>query len=214
MLTNRHRKQSQAGFNLIELMVVLFVGSILLGIGLPSMSNFMATNRMASAANDVSTSIHMARTEAVKRQANISICPSANWSAATPACDMTADIRDGWIIFVDSAPPTVPNLSVDGADVLYAHGPIADDIDLTVADTANVIAGQQFIAFASTGYPFPAVGGNNGTLNIQLCDQRGDLNTGGGIAAGRWIQMTRTGRPQIHREQNIVQADANPVGGC
>ena len=45
-------------------------------------------------------------------------------------------------------------------------------------------------------------------------DARGDVDTGGGVAAGRWIQIGVTGRPQLYRMQAEVQSAANPVGGC
>lgn len=214
MLTMKNRRAHQAGFNLIELMVALSIGGILLGVGVPAMSNFMANNRMSAAANEVSAALHMARTEAIKQQANITICPSSDWNATDPSCDLDGDLADGWIMFVDSVPPAAPDLSVDGALVLRAHGPMSDAVTLTAADTADVIDDQQFISFASTGYPVPAVAGNNAIFNFQLCDERGNFNVGGGLAAGRWIQLTPTGRPQIHREQSEIESDANPVGGC
>jgi len=204
----------QAGFNIIELMVVLFVASILISVGLPAMTNFMANNRMAAASNEVSASLHMARSEAIKRRANVSVCPSSNWNAASPSCTLTGDLANGWIVFIDSIAPAAPDLSVSGAEVLYARGPLNDDIIMTVADAGAVIAGNKFITFGSSGYPLTAVGGNNSVFNLQLCDHRGNIDIGGGIAAGRWIQMTRTGRPQIHRERSEVQAGSNPAGGC
>ncbi|HJP04875.1 MAG: hypothetical protein CL799_09075 [Chromatiales bacterium] len=210
MLTT-HR---QAGFNVIELMVVLFVASILMSVGLPSFGTFLANNRMATSANDVGVALHGARTEAIKQRADVTVCASTNWNTANPSCSNTAAMSLGWIIFRDG-PLNNPNLTVDGGDeILYAHGPMNGDVTLTVADTANVIGGRQFLNFASTGFPRAVVGGNNTIFNFQLCDHRGDHDTGGGIAAGRWIQLTPTGRPQIHRAQDEVQAGANPAGGC
>lgn len=210
-MPNTHR---QAGFNVIELMVVLFVASILLSVGLPSFGTFIANNRMATAANDVGVALHTARTEAIKQRADITVCASTNWNTANPSCSNTAPFSRGWIVFRDG-PLNNPNLAVDGDDeVLYAHGPMNGDVILTVADAANVIGGRQFMNFASTGFPRTTVGGASGIFNFQLCDDRGDHNTGGGIAAGRWIQLTPTGRPQIHRNQNEIQSGANPAGGC
>lgn len=204
----------QAGFNIIELMVVLFVGSILVSIGLPAMSNFMANNRMAASSNEVSASMHMARGEAIKRRANVTVCPSNDWNAASPGCDLAGDFSNGWIIFIDSVAPVAPNRSVDGAQVLFARGPLNDDVTMTVADNAAVIAGNKFITFGSNGYPVAAISGDNAVFNLQLCDHRGDIDVGGGIAAGRWIRLSRTGRPQIQRQRTEVQATANPAGGC
>lgn len=214
MLLAKINPTHQAGFNLIELMVVLFVAGILLGIGVPSMGNLISNNRIATASNDIAVSVHMARTEAVKRQANVTICPSTTWGNAAPTCDLNGELDAGWIVFVDSVPPAAPNLAVDGAEVLYAHGPLHPDINLTVADTGGVLGGPKFIAFGSSGFPLANVGGNSGIFNLQLCDHRGNTDIGGGIAAGRWLQLGRTGRPSLHRKQGAVQSGNNPTGGC
>ena len=204
----------QAGFNVLELMVVLFVAGILMTVGLPAFTGFMANNRMSTAANDIATSLHLARTEAIKRRASISICPSTEWDANAPDCTDSA-FRDGWIVFVDAQPPAAPDLLHTGAqDIIYTHGPISDRITMTLADADSVIGGNQFLVFGPNGFPLAQLGGNDAVMNFQMCDDRGDVNTGGGIAAGRWIQLTPTGRPQIYREQEDVESAANPTAGC
>ena len=50
--------------------------------------------------------------------------------------------------------------------------------------------------------------------NIQICDRRGDVDTGAGIAAGRWIQVSPLGRQQLVRTRADIQSDRNPLGGC
>ena len=124
------------GFTLVELMVTLLVAGIVLGVGIPAFSQFISTNRMAAAVNDVTTSLHLARTEAVKRRANVTVCPSANWDSAAPACSLAGNMEDGWITFVDCTvqpPPAgtcgAPNFTVDAFDTVVAvHGPLPDDI--------------------------------------------------------------------------------------
>jgi type IV fimbrial biogenesis protein FimT len=215
MLRIRPHRSMQKGFNIMELMVTLAVGSILLSIGVPAFKDFMDNNRMAAAANELNISLHMARTEAVKRRANVSICPSSNWNSPTAACNVGGDLDDGWLVFVDSIPPAAPNLSTDGAaNIIFAHGPLPPKIGVTSADASDVIAGSTFVSFSPSGFPLAQVGGNNGALNFQFCDDRGDFDIGGGIAAGRWIQLTPTGRPQLHRTQNSVQSAQNPTNGC
>ncbi|MBN8772197.1 MAG: GspH/FimT family pseudopilin, partial [Thiobacillus sp.] len=62
------------GFTLIELVVTLAVAGILLGIAIPNFQLFVMNNRMASQANDLITALNMARSEAVKRAANVMVC--------------------------------------------------------------------------------------------------------------------------------------------
>jgi type IV fimbrial biogenesis protein FimT len=66
------------GFTLIELMVGVAVLAIALGVGVPSMSEFIKNSRLAAHTNDLLTSLHLARTEAIKRNARVTLCKSAN----------------------------------------------------------------------------------------------------------------------------------------
>ena len=59
------------GFTLIELLITLSILAVLLGIGMPSLVSFINNNQMTSQANDLVYSVHMARSEAIKRRARI-----------------------------------------------------------------------------------------------------------------------------------------------
>jgi len=204
----------QAGFNIIELMVVLFVASILMSIGIPAFNGFMANNRMSTSANDMAITLHVARTESIKRRANVTICPSTEWSDNSPDCT-DSDFSDGWIVFVDAVAPALPDLAHNGPqDIIYTHGPMHETITLSVADDLAPLGNDPFLVFGPNGFPLNALAGNDTVFNFQLCDMRGNQDTGGGVSAGRWIQITPTGRPQIYREVNQVQAAANPSNGC
>jgi type IV fimbrial biogenesis protein FimT len=199
-------RSNQSGFNLLELMVTLLIAGLVLGFGMPSLAAFMSNNRMAGVANDLVTSIHVARTEAVKRRGIATMCASSNWADDNPDCDLGGDAR-GWIVFAD----------VDG-DVSVDAG---DTIVLTHAPPANVnvfvdAASRPYLQFGGNGFPRTAAAGLPIT-NFVLCDDRGDASTGEDtngdeIAAGRWIAIGITGRPQLYRLRNDVQA--SPVGGC
>lgn len=204
----------QLGFNVIELMVTLFVGAIVLSVGVPAFTGFAANNRIATASNDIATTLHLARTEAIKRRAAVSVCASADWDTNNPSCTGN-DFANGWIVFVDALAPAVPDLNHNGAaDVLLAHGPLNDNVTLTLADAGNPIANGGFVSFGANGVPVANLGGNRGAFNFQLCDDRGNEDVGGGIAAGRWIQLAPTGRPQIYRDVAHMQSGANPTNGC
>jgi type IV fimbrial biogenesis protein FimT len=200
---NYSRKRRQHGFNLLELMVTVTIAAVVLGIGVPTFTEVLANNRMAGAANDLVTAVHTARTEAVKRRATVTICASSNWDAANPDCDLGGGTA-GWIVFTD----TDGDVSVDapGDTVVLTHAPLADGL------TFDIDAGASpYMQFGGNGFPQTAAAGVPIT-NIQLCDGRGDRNTGNGIAAGRWIAVGVTGRPQLYRLQADVQG--NPIGGC
>ena len=201
---NTRDKARQAGFNLLELMITLLIAGMVLGFGIPSFTQFIASNRMAAAANDLVTSIHAARTEAVKRRQTVTICASSTWADASPDCDLGGG-GGGWIVFFDAN----GDVSVAAGDtVIVAHAPLAEGISFQI-DPLSV----PYLQYGGNGFPRTA-GAGTPISNMQLCDDRGDVDTGGGVAAGRWIQIGITGRPQLFRMQAEVQSAANPVGGC
>jgi type IV fimbrial biogenesis protein FimT len=202
-MNHRHR---QRGYSLLEMLVTVGIAAVVLGVGVPSFREVLANNRMAGAANDLITSIHVARTEAVKRRGTVSLCGSSNWDAANPDCDLAGGT--GWIVFFDAD----GDVSVDAGDtVVYTHAPLPTGI------TFNIDAGAVgYVQYGGNGFPQIAGAGAPFT-NVQLCDDRGDVSTGtdaGGnqIAAGRWISVGVTGRPQLYRLRADVQG--NPIGGC
>jgi type IV fimbrial biogenesis protein FimT len=219
-------KRNHSGFTLIELMTTLLVAGVVLGIGIPAFNQFVATNQMAAGVNDLTSSLHLARTEAVKRRVNVTICPSANPMANPPACDNAGSFADGWIVFVDCTvlPPSqggtcnAPNYAVDNFDtVLGAHGALidnlADNFSSFSTDGEDVTPG--YITYSATGFPRPILAlGTAPVTNFELCDQRGNQDVGAGIAAGRWIRISPTGRPQIYREVADIQSGQNPMNGC
>ncbi len=212
--------RNTSGFSLVELMVVLVVAAIVLGIGVPAFADFIATNRMAATVNDLVSGLHLARSEAVKRRTNSSICASDDWNTPNPTCNAAGRLADGWIVFVDcSVPPPAqggicgpPNLIVDAFDTVYStHGPMPD----TIADNTTVWpVGTEYVSFGANGFPRTIAGQGQPKTDFQLCDHRGNHDTGGGRAAGRWIQITTTGRPQMYHDQNYIQGARNPLNGC
>jgi type IV fimbrial biogenesis protein FimT len=74
------------GFTLIELLVTLALAAILLGIGIPSMRDFVANHRVGGAAQELYAALSYARSEAVKRNAEVGVTPAGGqW-------------QDGWSV--------------------------------------------------------------------------------------------------------------------
>jgi type IV fimbrial biogenesis protein FimT len=91
------------GFTLVELMVTLSVLAILLTIAVPSFTGAIARSAVAGHVNTFMADARFARTEAIKRGANVTMCRSDNPEAAVPACSTvgTTDWSAGWLIFED-----------------------------------------------------------------------------------------------------------------
>lgn len=64
------------GFTLIELMVTVSILAIMLAVGVPSFKNFSDGQKVKTAAYELSTAFLVARSEAIKRNAPVTIAPT------------------------------------------------------------------------------------------------------------------------------------------
>jgi type IV fimbrial biogenesis protein FimT len=83
---------TNAGFTLIELMITIAIVAILITVGVPSMTEFAAQQRVRTAASDLAGDMALARAEAIKesRRAILERIDGA-----------TGTWKDGWRICVD-----------------------------------------------------------------------------------------------------------------
>lgn len=65
--------RNSAGFTLIELLTTMAIVAILLGIGVPSFREFISSQRVKSAASEISSMLILARSEAIKRNRDVTI---------------------------------------------------------------------------------------------------------------------------------------------
>lgn len=83
---------TQHGFTLIELLITISIFAILAAIAVPSFDGIALSSKLNSIANSFVGSIQLARSEAIKRNAAVTLCASSNGSTCTGAW------RDGWIV--------------------------------------------------------------------------------------------------------------------
>ncbi|WP_132976019.1 GspH/FimT family pseudopilin [Thiobaca trueperi] len=95
--------QHMAGVTLVELVITLSIAAILMTIAVPSFQDLMRTNRTATQVNEFLTALNLARSEAVKRGASVSVCSSTNSTACRTA--NTTNWADGWILYVTGSSP-------------------------------------------------------------------------------------------------------------
>lgn len=84
------------GFTLIELMITISVLGILLAIASPNLQSFITRNRLVAVNNELLTAINFARSEALKRASDVSLCKSSS-----PWTGCGGSWSNGWIVFVD-----------------------------------------------------------------------------------------------------------------
>lgn len=86
------------GFSLIELMFTVTLAGILAAVAVPSMSKMFKTNRVQTEASSFVGDLMLARTEAVKRGQNVSVCASSDGATCLGANTW----QSGWIVIPDS----------------------------------------------------------------------------------------------------------------
>lgn len=92
------------GFTLIELMIVVTLMAVMLGLAAPSFRDFVAGQRVKTAAGEYASALVQARSEAIKRNANVTVTPatlssdgwSQGWTVAVAAVTLvTQDAYTG-----------------------------------------------------------------------------------------------------------------------
>jgi len=112
--------KASLGFTLIELMTALIVLAILATVALPSYQSFVLTQSVRGASYDLMTSLVFARSEAIKRNASVSITQAAGgwaqgWTVSTGAATLrTQDPYGGSVNITNSASLATITYSNDG----------------------------------------------------------------------------------------------------
>jgi type IV fimbrial biogenesis protein FimT len=226
MNTNR-----QHGFTLWELLMTLLVAGILLGIGVPNVMAFQRNAAMTAAANDFVTAALQARTEAVKRQAPVTVCLSDNPFDATPTCINAAVFGSqtrGYVVFVDEN----NNFNLDGSrrldDATDANATVdAGELVLSryaapgATTSVRISSNCGYTMYAPTGFTRRATGGPpppcwQSERIVLLCDDRGHTRAVGDLATARVVRLSRVGRPQVLSEFADVDAwvPSFPTANC
>lgn len=170
------------GFTLIELLFAVVILSVLLSLGAPMLRNLVLDQRVKTAASDIHAALIFARSEAIKRNTFVAVCPK---NAGGNGCVSTTDwaIR-GWLVFIDTdgdgAPTTVPN------DILRAQDALAD-ITMTGTNTNISYQGDGRLRAAPTTFVLSASGNNEITA--------------------RCIRLDVSGRPNVQVDSNKDSSD-------
>ena len=168
----------QSGATLLELMVVLAIAAILLLAGVPGFASLAHSSRLSSATNEMVSSLHLARSEAIKRNSRVVVCTSAtgNFCAASGGWDQ------GWMVFHDAN----NNASVDaGESVILAQPALPQGYRMKGDSKVS-----RYISYSSSG----------GTKHVSGAFQAGALtlcNASGSSDAARKIIISSTGRARI-----------------
>ena len=137
-----------SGVSLLELLVVITIGSILLSIGVPSYRSVTNSNRIAAEVNGLLGDMQYARAEAIRRGQTVTVCASTDGAT----CSNATTWQSGWLVFSNPNGDT----TVDPGDtVLRAQAAFSG------TDTFQASNGVGAVTFNREGF---AVGVANGAL--------------------------------------------------
>lgn len=168
-------RRRHSGFNLIELMIVIAIAAIGLSLALPSFTDAMARNRIASTTNEFIASVMYARSEALQRNTVTGLCASADKAACTGTWSQ------GWIVWAD-----IDRDGVLGADEVLRQGTVSEKDSFTSAATNAIEFGPRGlpeVGVPADGAPF--------VLEPDDCDEGKPMRRVITISA---IGQVRTGR--------------------
>jgi type IV fimbrial biogenesis protein FimT len=124
-------RATQRGFSLGEVLATLGVIGVSLSLAVPSFERVTQSNLRATTINELVTTLHVARSEALARNATVAICPSADGQTCARAAWET-----GWIRFVDSN----GNYRADDGEAVLGRSPAVSGLEIHTSAFATAFA--------------------------------------------------------------------------
>jgi type IV fimbrial biogenesis protein FimT len=171
--------KKQFGFTLINLAVTLAVGGVALGVGVPAFMEMVSVNKMAGFSNDLVGAIRLARSEAVKRTGDATICAS---NLTQTACS-TNNWVNGWIVFTDE----------DGSETIDTDDEIIKVWQVPETDRDGIGVDLEFEATAPPAIRFSGTGVKADSAAVQFSFKETDC-TGN---RARQITVSAMGRTTL-----------------
>jgi prepilin-type N-terminal cleavage/methylation domain-containing protein len=188
--SRRYSGASLAGFSLVEMMIAIAIVGILAGIAMPAFRDMIHAQRIRGTATDLYMALLSARSEAMKRNASVSVVAAAGgWC-------------DGWEVQVQSSGMVLQTQTVDRTNAVLV-GPstfVGFPPPTTNPCPAPAAYPPTAITFGANGRPITASAGARVTIYAPQY-----LNT----VRARCISLSLNGMPEVAGD-----TDSNPANGC
>ena len=161
--------RSPQGYTLIELLATVAVAAVLAAWAVPSFGAFSRNAARTREVNQFVQAVYLARSEAIKRNGVVSLCPSRD----ALSCTLEGRSVGAWIVFVNRDRDS-PAMRDAGEPLLRAY---------ERWDAGHISSNRTTLSFR----PFGQAGV---TATVTFCDDRG-------AAAARAVIISQTGRPRV-----------------
>lgn len=175
-----------SGFTLVELLVVLVIAAVLAAVGVPSWRALTEKLQVTGVSDAFVASLHLARSEAIKRHDRVALCKSADGVFCAPS----GGWDQGWIIFHDrnnNGRREEPEQILRRQQALPAALRLSGNLSVA-----------EYVSFVPTGAT-KLVGGGFQAGTLTVCWESGRT------AEARQIILNAAGRPRVR---------AFAAGGC
>jgi prepilin-type N-terminal cleavage/methylation domain-containing protein len=185
------------GFTLIELMVTLAVLAVLAVIAIPDLSNFAVRSQRQQAISDISSAIALARSEAIKRGAAVTLAATSTGAQA---------LQNGWRVFTDPNRTGVFDATAGSATQLIADQGAYPSGELKIGRIGtgvNYAGGAEYLMFDGLGKAITNTSAS-GAYGLSVLVERGAVTKLKSALCIGWAGRVR-----------VVEDKANnDTGGC
>ncbi|KAA1188345.1 prepilin-type N-terminal cleavage/methylation domain-containing protein [Pseudohalioglobus sediminis] len=187
-MSDKRTGRQAAGFSLLELIVVVSIVVVTATFAVPGFSYLLESTRIRTAAVRLMHDIVLARSEAIKRNRQVVLCPTDHAQGAAPVCGGV--LAAGWLVFEDS---DFDGTLDDGEAVLHAGSGLPDQLSLTNRSARKVVV--QPLRFRPDG-------SSPGNKTLMVCSRVEPRATSWSVV------MNLVGRPRLARDWGVCPAGA------
>jgi type IV fimbrial biogenesis protein FimT len=169
----------QRGFTLGELLTTMTVIGLSLSFAVPGFNTIINNNRRATGINQLVSTMYLARSEAITRNTQITVCPSTNGVAC-----QAVGWNQGWLLFAD----TNRDRAIQPGELILGHMPAQTRLEIQSAEFGT------FFVYRPNGRLMVNTPAEN-TGQMTICDPRGAEHA-------RVLIVNTSGHPRLSEYQS------------
>jgi len=128
-------------------MIAVGLLMVLVVLAVPTFQSMIRTSRTVTLTNELVTALSLARSEAVKRGMEVSVCASSNHTSCTGSW------TDGWMVWADEDADS----NVDADEIIRVFTPSKGTPSLSALSNSAAITAVSFLPLGQLGLAHPAV---------------------------------------------------------